>query len=181
MTLPGQWGTPNVTYTDLNSLPQVFQNSGGGLTFEFFSTGWDYLDNQIQNGIDSNAKASALNDYFYNALYDTAKSQIQNAINNYSYNPPSNRTFAAKFPENGKIIVQKSVVDIGYGNGIAQQTFDWGAEFRLNFSDNGQGDWSISGGGAGNQLIRPSNFRVKIIGAAFGDSWHGSKFNVGIN
>jgi hypothetical protein len=37
-------------------------------------------------------------------------------------------------------------------------------------------------GGAGNILVRPTNFRVKIIGAARnGSSWHGSKFNVGIN
>jgi hypothetical protein len=166
---------------DQSSLPEVFQNAGNGLTFEFFGTGWNWLDSQIQNGIDSSLKASQLNNYFYNGLYNFTKGQLQTALNNFSFAPPSNRTFVAKFPENGKIIVQKSVLNIGYGNGIAQCTFDWGAEFSLNFSDNGEGDWGISGGGPGNQLIRPKNFKVKMVGAALGDSWHGSKFNVDID
>ena len=170
------------TYSNLDhsSLPQVFQNDGLGLTFEFFSTGWSWLDSQIQNGIDSNLKATKLNEYFYDALYTNVKSQLQSALNNFSYAPPSNRTFVAKFPENGKYIVQKSVSEIAYGNGIAQKTFDWGAEISIGADENGNGTWSISAG-PGNQLIRPKNFRVKMIGAVYGDSWHGSKMLVGIN
>lgn len=172
----------NVTFTNLDhsSLPQVFQNDGLGLTFECFSTGWNWLDDQIENGIDSSLKASKLNEYFYNALYTNTKSKLQTILNNFNYSPPSNRTFVAKFPENGKYIVQKSVLEIAYGNGIAQKTFDWGVEVRIGGNQNGDDSWSISVS-QGNQLIRPENFRVKMIGAVRSDSWHGSKMSVGID
>lgn len=176
ITFNNQWGTPLITYQNLNSLPTIFQDD---LTIEFFSTGWDWLDGQVQNGIDSNTKASKFNEWFYDGLYSTASSQLQTAFGS-STTPKPNRTFVAKFPQNGKMLIQKSVLDIGYGNGIAQRTFDWGAEFSLSSSPSGNNSWNISGG-AGNQLVRPANFRVKIIGAARGDSWHGSKFNVGID
>lgn len=176
MTLPN-WGAPSTTYYNMNSLPTIFHD---GLSFEFFSTGWDWLDSQIQNGIDSNLKASKLNEYFYNALYDTATSQLQSALGS-SVTPPANRTFVAKFPEQGKLIFQKSVYNQGFGIGIRKKTFDWGAEFSFNASTSGNSGWRMSGG-AGNILARPKNFRVKIIGAARrGNAWHGSKFNVGIN
>lgn len=172
-----QWGQPIVSYQNLNSLPPIFQD---GLSFEFFSTGWDWLDNEIQNGIDSNLKASKLNEYFYNGLYSTVTSQLQTAFGS-SVTPPANRTFVAKFPEQGKLIFQKSVLNQGFGIGIRQKTFDWGAEFSFNASTSGNSGWRMSGG-AGNILVRPTNFRVKIIGAARrGGAWHGSKFNVGIN
>jgi hypothetical protein len=174
----GQWNAPDITYTNLNSLPLIFKDD---LSFEFFSTGWDWLDEQIKNGIDSNTKASKLNEWFYNGLYSEITSQIRTAINNSSYNPASNRTFVAKFPEQGKLIFQKSVLTQGFGIGVSEKTFDWGAEFGFNASNSGEGGWRMSGG-AGNILVRPTNFRVKIIGAARnGSSWHGSKFNVGIN
>jgi hypothetical protein len=177
ITFGNQWGQPIVSYQNLNSLPTIFQD---GLSFEFFSTGWDWLDGQIQNGIDSNLKASKLNEYFYNGLYSTVTSQLQTAFGN-SVTPPANRTFVAKFPEQGKLIFQKSVLDQGFGIGIRQKTFDWGAEFSFNASTSGNSGWRISGG-AGSILVRPKNFRVKIIGAARrGSGWHGSKFNVGIN
>ena len=87
----------------------------------------------------------------------------------------------AKFPQNGKLIVQKSVVDKEFNSGTRSQTFDWGAEIRINSSQNGDNSWSISGG-QGSVLARPTNFRVKIIGAARrGAGWHGSKFNVDID
>lgn len=176
LTLPN-WGTPSITYSNMNALPAIFKDD---LSFEFFSTGWDWLDNQIQDGIDSNLKASKLNQYFYNGLYDTAKSQLQTAFGS-STNPPANRTFVAKFPQNGKMIFQRSHVNKGYNIGIRQKTFDWGAEFGINASASGSDGWRISGG-QGSVLVRPENFRVKIIGAARrGSGWHGSKFNVGIN
>ena len=174
----GQWNAPDVTYSNLNSLPSIFKDD---LSFEFFSTGWDWLDSQIQNGIDSNTKASKLNEWFYNGLYSEITGQIRTAINNSSYNPARNRTFVAKFPEQGKLIFQKSVVDQGLGIGVRTKTFDWGAEFSFNASTSGNSGWRLSGG-TGNVLVRPTNFRVKIIGAARrGTGWHGSKFNVGIN
>lgn len=176
MTLPN-WGAPSTTYFNMNSLPPIFHDN---LSFEFFSTGWDWLDSQIQNGIDSNLKASKLNEYFYNGLYNTVTSQLQSALGN-SVTPPANRTFVAKFPEQGKLIFQKSVLNQGFGIGIRQKTFDWGAEFSFSASTSGNSGWRMSGG-AGNILVRPTNFRVKIIGAARrGSAWHGSKFNVGIN
>lgn len=175
-TIPN-WGTPSITYTNQTSLPRIFQDD---LSFEFFGTGWNYLDSQIQNGIDSNLNAAKLNQYFYDALYTTITDQIRTGINSSSYNPPPNRTFVAKFPENGKLIFQKSVLSQGFDNGVAQRTFDWGAEFSFNANASGNG-WKMSGG-AGNVLVRPENFRVKIIGAARrGTGWHGSKFNVGID
>lgn len=174
----GQWNAPDITYSNLNSLPSIFKDD---LSFEFFSTGWDWLDSQIQNGIDSNTKASKLNEWFYNGLYSEITGQIQTAINNSSYNPAKNRTFVAKFPEQGKLIFQKSVVDQGFGIGVRSKTFDWGAEFSFNASTSGNSGWRMSGG-AGSVLVRPTNFRVKIIGAVRrGSGWHGSKFNVGIN
>lgn len=176
MTLPN-WGAPSTTYYNLNSLPMIFKDD---LSFEFFSTGWDWLDGQIQNGIDSNLKASNLNQYFYNNLYSTITSQLQTALGS-STTPPANRTFVAKFPEQGKLIFQKSVLTQGFGIGVRERTFDWGAEFSFNASTSGNSGWRMSGG-AGNVLVRPTNFRVKIIGAARrGGGWHGSKFNVGIN
>lgn len=177
MTL-GQWNAPAVTYTNLNSLPPIFKDD---LSFEFFSTGWDWLDSQIQNGINSNTSASKLNEWFYNGLYSEITNQIRTAINNSNYNPASNRTFVAKFPEQGKLIFQKSVLDQGFGIGIREKTFDWGAEFRFSANTTDNDGWRFSGG-QGNIMVRPSNFRVKIIGAARrGGSWHGSKFNVGID
>lgn len=176
MTLPN-WGLPSTTYFNMNSLPPIFQDN---LSFEFFSTGWDWLDSQIQNGIDSNLKASKLNEYFYNELYNTVTSQLRTALGS-TVTPPANRTFVAKFPEQGKLIFQKSVFNQGFGIGIRQKTFDWGAQFSFSASTTGNSGWRMSGG-AGNILVRPTNFRVKIIGAARrGSAWHGSKFNVGIN
>lgn len=176
ITFNNQWGTPIISYQNLNSLPSIFQDD---LSFEFFGTGWDWLDDQIQDGIDSNLEASNLNEHFYDALYDTATSQLRTAFGN-STATPANRTFVAKFPQNGKLVFQKSVLHQGYGIGVREKTFDWGAEFRFNASTSGEG-WKMSGG-VGNVLVRPSNFRVKIVGAARrGNSWHGSKFNVGIN
>jgi hypothetical protein len=176
MTVPN-WGTPSTTYFNMDSLPMIFKDD---LSFEFFSTGWDWLDGQIQNGIDSNLKASNLNQYFYDTLYSTITSQLQTALGS-STTPPANRTFVAKFPEQGKLIFQKSVLTQGFGIGVRKRTFDWGAEFSLNTSKSDNSGWRMSGG-AGNVLVRPTNFRVKIIGAARrGIGWHGSKFNVGID
>jgi hypothetical protein len=172
------WNAPSISYLNQTSLPQIFQDD---LSFEFFSTGWDWLDGQIQNGIDNNLEASNLNTYFYNNLYSTVTSQLRTALNNNAFVPPSNRTFVAKFPQNGKIIFQKAVVNRGLNIGVRENTFDWGAEFSFNASTSGDSGWRMSGG-AGNVLVRPRNFRVKIIGAAFANGgWHGSKFNVGIN
>ncbi|TRX42234.1 hypothetical protein FNW21_02945 [Flavobacterium restrictum] len=171
------------TYTNLNesALPQVLQNDGLGLTFEFFGTGNTGLDNLIQNGVNSSLKASQLNNYFYDGLYSIITSQLRSALQNNIYLPPANRTFVAKFPENGKVIIQKSLLDEGTGIGVREKTFDWGAEIKFKFSDNGSQDWSMSGAGSGNQLIRPTNFRVKIIGAVYNaGAWHGNKFNIGI-
>jgi hypothetical protein len=177
ITVPNLIG-PSTTYFNMTSLPPIFQDD---LTFEFFNTGNDWLNSQIQNGIDSNLKASNLNNYFYNELYSTITSQIRAATNNSSYNPPSNRTFIAKFPENGKMIVQKSFVSKGTQLAVREKTFDWGGEISITASDSGSGGWNISGG-PGNLFARPSNFRVKIIGAIYNNNgWHGSKFNSGID
>ncbi|MBW4359712.1 hypothetical protein [Flavobacterium taihuense] len=107
----------------------------------------------------------------------TITSQIREVTNNSSYNPPSNRTFIAKFPENGKMIVQKSLVDKGTSIAVRQKTFDWWGEISLTASDSGTEAWKVSGG-PGNLLATPSNFTVQIIGAVHNTSgWHGSKFN----
>ncbi|MDL2142091.1 hypothetical protein QQY79_06125 [Flavobacterium tructae] len=171
-----EWGQPVISYVNLNSLPKIFQDD---LTFEFFGTGSSSLDNLIQNGIDSNLKASKLNEWFYSGLYSTAKSQLQTAFGSSTV-PPENRTFAAKFPENGKIIVQKSISSQGYDIGVREKTFDWGVKFCFN---NGNGSsWSIQPNMGCEIITKPSNFRVKIIGAARkGNEWHGSKFNADID
>ena len=176
LNLPN-YNLPTTTYFNLSSLPTIFKDD---LSFEFFSTGWGLLDNQIQNGINSNLSAANLNSYFYNQLYTTAKTQLQAAFGS-SVTPPPNRTFVAKFPQQGKLIFQKAVLDKGFDIGVRKKTFDWGAQFSFNASATGSEGWKMSGG-AGNILIKPTNFRVKIIGAARrGSAWHGSKFNVGID
>jgi hypothetical protein len=175
-------GPYGFSYFNLNesSLPQIFQNSGQGLSFEWFGTGVVTLDNLVQNGINSNLNAKKINDHFYNFAFNQAKDLLRQTAQNSSYTPPPNRTFAAKFPQNGKIIIQKSVLDQGLNIGIREKTFDWGAEIRFNAKESGNGAWNISGG-EGSLLARPKNFRVKIIGAARkGNQWHGSKFSVGI-
>lgn len=185
---------------DQSSLPTVFHD---GLAFEFFETGWDWLDGEIQNGINSNLNAKKLNEYFYNGLYSSVKSTINSSGNgNYSYyNPPANRTFAAKFPENGKIIIQKSVLTTGNNIGVKERTFDWGFEVGISLSEDhhpaipgnllsnpiqqaqpAATAWKIKLETNSSDIIRPRNFRVKIIGAARrGSSWHGSKFRVNID
>jgi hypothetical protein len=171
------------SYTDLNhsSLNQIFQNDGLGLTFEFFGTGWSLLDDAVQGGVDSSLKASKLNEYFYNGLYSSITSQLRDALKNNSYTPPANRTFVAKFHQTGKVVIQKSVLDQGFNIGVREKTFDFGAEIKLTSSDSG-GTWGVSNVGAGDQLIRPKNFKVKIIGAVrHGSGWHGNKFNDGID
>ena len=176
ITFNNQWNTPIVTYQNLTSLPQIFQDN---LTIEFFSTGWDWLDGQVQNGIDNNTEASKFNEWFYNGLYSAVTSQLQTAFGNNT-TPPSNRTFVAKFPQNGKMVIQKSVLDQGFGNGVAQRTFDWGAKICL--GGNADGGWNIKPDMGCNILVLPKNFRVKIIGAVRNHGgWHGSKFNDGIN
>lgn len=177
ITFNNQWDNPIITYQNLTSLPPIFQDN---LSIEFFGSGWVWLDNQIQNGIDSDLEASNLNQYFYNTLYSTVTSQLQTAFGNLT-STPANRTFVAKYPQNGKLIFQKSVLTQGFDVGVSERTFDWGAEFSFNASTSGDSGWRMSGD-AGSILARPTNFRVKIIGAARrGSGWHGSKFNVGIN
>lgn len=169
---------PTTTYFNQTSLPTIFKDD---LSFEFYSTGWDFLDSQIQNGINSSLNAGRLNTYFYNNLYSTAKAQLQFALGQ-GVIPPPNRTFVAKFPQQGKLIFQKAVLNTGLNIGVRQKTFDWGAQVSFNASDNGQGAWTMGNPQPGNILILPTNFRVKIIGAARnGAGWHGSKFNVGID
>ncbi|WP_202701827.1 hypothetical protein [Flavobacterium sp. UGB4466] len=171
-----EWGQPLISYVNLTSLPKVFQDD---LTFEFFGTGLSSLDNLIQNGIDSNLNATKLNEWFYGGLYTTTKSQLQTAFGNTTV-PPTNRTFAAKFPQNGNIIVQKSVSSQGYDIGVREKTFDYG--IRLCFNSGDSSSWSIRPEIGCDILVKPSNFRVKIIGAARkGNEWHGSKFNVDID
>ena len=86
----------------------------------------------------------------------------------------------AKFTRTGKVIIQKSVLDKGINTGVRAKTFDFGAEIKLTGGDSG-GSWSISNASQGNQLVRPKNLRVKMIGAVkHGDNWHGSKFQDGI-
>lgn len=171
------------SYTDLNhsSLNQIFQNDGLGLTFEFFGTGWSLLDDAVQGGVDSSLKASKLNEYFYNGLYSSITSQLRDALKNNSYTPPANLTFVAKFHQTGKVVIQKSVLDQGFNIGVREKTFDFGAEIKLTSSDSG-GTWGVSNVGSGDQLIRPKNCKVKIIGAVrHGSGWHGNKFNDGID
>jgi hypothetical protein len=180
INVPGPLG---FVYSNLDhsSLPGPFQNTGLGLTFEFFGTGWLFLDNLIQNGIDSSLNAARLNQYFYTGLYQATTSVLQSALNSPSTVLPSNRTFVAKFPETGKVIIQKSIMDRGLNIGVRRQTFDWGVELKIN-SSWGTNGWSISNVSAGDQLIRPKNFRVKMIGAARrGGTWHGGKFGAGID
>jgi len=117
----------------------------------------------------------------YSTIYDAASSQINTAMNSNSYTPPKNRTFPAKYPENGKIMFQKSLVDKDYNIGLRKKTWDWGAEISINLSDDGEGAWSVGSAGSGGVIARPFHFRVKMIGAALHNgAWHGSKFNVGI-
>jgi hypothetical protein len=171
------------SYSNLSesTLPQIFQNSGLGLSFEWFGTGNTTLDNLVQNGINSNLNAKKINEHFYGFAYSQARDLLRQTPQNGSYTPPPNRTFAAKFPQNGKILIQKAVLDQGLNIGVREKTFDWGAEIRFNAKDSGDGKWNMTGG-QGNLLARPKNFRVKIIGAARkGNQWHGSKFSVGID
>lgn len=173
----------NFVYSDLNasSLLQIFQNTGQGLTFEFFGTGLVSLDNLIENGIQSSLSAKKVNEYFYSGLYGFVTSQLRTALSNNNYTVPDNRTFVAKFAKTGKVIIQKAVLDKGFNSGVRSKTFDFGAEIKLQGSDNSQGNWSISNVGPGDQLIKPKNLRIKIIGAVrHGSSWHGSKFQDGI-
>lgn len=164
------------TFTNLTSLPPSFQSD---LSFEFFGTGWTALDNLIQDGIDSNLNAKKLNEYFYDALYNTAKSQLSSAFGS-PYNLPNNRIFAAKYPENGKVILQRAYVKKGFNEAEKSKTFDWGAGISMSINENSSGGYNISGGGTTENIL-PKHFRVKIIGAARGGSnWHGSKFSVGI-
>lgn len=66
--------------------------------------------------------------------------------------------------------------------GKCDKTFDFGGEIKIGANQHGNGDWSISSPRQGDQLLRPENFRVKIIGAARrGSAWHGNKFSVGID
>lgn len=170
-----EWGQPILTYVNQTSLPQIFQDD---LTFDFFGTGNSWLDGQIQNGIDSNLKATKLNEYFYDGLYSKVKSQLQSAFGSSTI-PPKNRTFVAKFPENGKMIIQKSVNSQGLNIGVRENTFDWGAQICLSA---GGSSWKIQPDTGCDILVKPKNFRVKIIGAVrHGSSWHGSKFNDGID
>lgn len=176
ITFLNEWGQPIISYINLTSLPKIFQDD---LTFEFFGTGSSYIDELIQNGIDSNLKATKLNELFYTELYSTAKSQLQTAFGS-STSPPSNRTFVAKFPENGKIIFQKSVLSQGFDVGVREKTFDFGAKICLTAGDSS--NWNIKADMGCDIIVLPTNFRVKMIGAVRkGNQWHGSKFGVGID
>jgi hypothetical protein len=177
-TFNDQWNQPILSYVNQTSLPQIFQDN---LTYEFFGTGWKWLDEQVQKGIDSNLKASQFNEWFYDGLYNITKSQLQTAFG-YNVLPPTSRTFVAKFPENGKIIIQKTVNSQGFNIGVRESTFDWGAQLCFSAS-NGGSNWNVQPNtGSCDLLVKPKNFRVKIIGAIrYGNTWHGSKFNVGIN
>ncbi len=171
------------TYTNLNqsNLAPIFQNTGKGLTFEFFETGSNELNNLIQNGINSSLNAKKVNEYFYNGLYQYITSQLKVALNNSNFTPPENRTFVSKFPKSGKVIIQKSVHNSGNNIGVRENTFDFGGEIKLSGADDGSGAWNISQVGPGNQLTRPKDLRFKLIGAArHGNGWHGSKFQDGI-
>ena len=173
-----QWGAPLVSYINQTSLPQVFQNTGSGLTFEFFGSGDTWLDEKIQKGIDSNLNATKLNSYFYNGLFSTVKGQLQSAFGS-SIVVPDNRTFVAKYPLNGKMIIQKSVNSTGFNVGVRKQTFDWGVQLCLS---GGIDDWNIKPETSCGVLVKPTNYRVKIIGAVRrGNNWHGSKFSDGID
>jgi hypothetical protein len=172
-----EWGQPFVSYVNLTSLPKIFHDD---LTFEFFGTGNDYINGLVQRGIDSNLTASKFNEWFYNGLYSIISSQMKSGFGN-SVVPPDNRTFVSKFPQTGKMIIQKSVNDKGFNIGDRQKTFDWGAQICFGGGDNGSG-WRIRPDTGCNIIVRPNNFRVKMIGAVRkGNSWHGSKFNDGID
>ena len=177
---PNTINTGNFIYTNQNqqNLPGPFQNSGEGLTFEFFGTGLVFLDNAIQNGINNSLNANRLNSYFYDGLYSKVTTTLSNALNTNSYQVPANRTFIAKFPENGKVIVQKSHIETCNNTDCMARTFDWGVNIGVSTGNFGQ-SWNVS---AGTSLPRPKNYRTKLIGAAQGDgAWHGSKIAVGID
>ena len=177
ITFDNQWGTPFLTYVNQTSLPQVFQNTGQGLTFEFFGSGDTWLDQNIQKGIDSNLNATKLNSYFYKELYSTVTGQLRRAFGS-SVVTPDNRTFVAKYPQNGKMIFQKSVNLKGLNIGVKEQTFDWGVGLCVSA---GGSDWNIKPSTSCSIFVKPTNFRVKIIGAVRrGNNWHGSKFSDGI-
>jgi hypothetical protein len=172
-----EWGQPFMTYVNLNSLPEVFHDD---LLIEFFGTGNDWLDGLVQDGLDSNLKASKFNEWFYNGVYSLTKSRLQKAFGSSTL-PPDNRTFLAKFPQNGKMIIQKSLVSKGFNIGVRDKTFDWGAKLCFEGGDSGS-SWSVKPDISCDILVKPTNFRVKIIGAVRkGNNWHGSKFNDGID
>ena len=178
-------GAVGFTYTGLNqtALPAIFQNEGAGLTFEIFGTGSTTIDNLIQNGIDSSLNASKVNTLFYNELYNQTTTILRTALNNSNYTLPETRTMLLKYPQAGKLIVQKNGSNRAYNTSTIQKTYDWGAEIRLTTSSIGSSEgWSDIAYGAGDQLLRPKNFRVKMIGAASNwGTWHGSKISVGID
>lgn len=169
------FGTYSLMTYDTRTLNSIFKNN---LTIDFFGTGNSYLDNEIQNGINSNTSAQKLNEWFYTGIYQATKGALSSYADKFDTDTP-NRTLVVKFPRTGKFSVQVSKEKKRFNQSKVSETFDWGIEVA--FSYNNPQSWSDISYSGGTAIVKPENFRIKVIGAVkTSQGWKGSKLNVGL-
>lgn len=84
-------------------------------------------------------------------------------------------TLFRKYPEFGKVLIHKTYYEHKYNNDVAEKTFDFGGDIKINFNpDNGQ----ITNVSPGDVVKRPEDFLVKMYGIAKRNGqWHGSRID----
>lgn len=166
---------------NVNNYPKLFR---GDIIIERFGLGLPWWDERIKEGIKSanNALTSEkLNEYFWKVLWDSTNSFLSShGSSNLTTN--KNRTLLSKFPDEGKILVQKSHNTTGTNIGVRSYIMDWGV--LLTIKADPDNNWSLDYSpstiisGAGN-LVKPKNFKCSMYGVVRGDDGkiHGVKMS----
>lgn len=155
-----------------STLPLVFRYDSWNS--EFYGTGWPYLDDLIEDGINTAGDATNLNEWFWQGSWTGAKSLLQ-YVGKFDFNNPD-RSVVIKYPESNRMIIQKATFDTRHNDHKISKYFDYGGGINLTMNA-GSGDVSLSGG-AMTGIMKPKNLKVKLIGtAATGKGWRGKKLS----
>jgi len=86
----------------------------------------------------------------------------------------NNITLFRKYPDFGKVLIQKTHFIHRYNEDVLEKTFDFGAEIKLNIDPN-SGNIDVS---PGTTIKKPEDFMVKMYGIAKRNGkWHGNKID----
>lgn len=169
---PNSYGAYNMTGFSMPSFPKLMQDD---IVIENFgsNTTADLVGLALAQG-----NRQLTSDNLNKLFWENSVSYLKKFWEKIGVSPPTaldNKiTLFRKYPDFGKVLIQKTYFEHKYNYDDLQKTFDFGGEIKVNINpDNGNIDVS-----PGTTIKKPSDFMVKMYGIAKRNGqWHGNKID----